>query len=261
MDNRHDRYRFEQFVNDRETSLLKKYQDLHVGERRLPALIRYELITSLFGHLPGAMGLFLRHHFYPMLFGKIGKKVVFGHHVMLRGPKQVQIGNNVIVDDFATISMRGSQNETIRIGNGVLIGRSSQIKARAGSIFIDDFANISSGCLIGSTSEVHIGKHCLFANGCYIGGIQHGFDRTDVPIARQALNSKGGIRIGDDVWLGANVVVNDGVTIGHGAVIGAGSVVTKDIPSNKIAVGVPAKVIKTRQGTSEKCRCVDDVGK
>jgi acetyltransferase-like isoleucine patch superfamily enzyme len=49
----------------------------------------------------------------------------------------------------------------------------------------------------------------------------------------------------DDVWLGARVIVLKGVTIGQGAVIGAGSVVTRDIPPHSVAVGQPARVVKT----------------
>ena len=52
------------------------------------------------------------------------------------------------------------------------------------------------------------------------------------------------IVIGDDVWVGANSVVLPGVTIGSGVVIGAGSVVTRDIPPNVLACGVPCKVIR-----------------
>jgi acetyltransferase-like isoleucine patch superfamily enzyme len=58
--------------------------------------------------------------------------------------------------------------------------------------------------------------------------------------------TKGGIRVGDDAWLGFGVVVLDGVSIGKGAVIGAGAVVTSDIPDNAIACGVPAKVVRAR---------------
>jgi maltose O-acetyltransferase len=53
------------------------------------------------------------------------------------------------------------------------------------------------------------------------------------------------VTIGDDVWLGGNVVVCPGVTIGNGSVIGAGSVVTKDIPAGVLAAGNPARVIRT----------------
>lgn len=53
------------------------------------------------------------------------------------------------------------------------------------------------------------------------------------------------VNIGNDVWIGANVVILPGVTIGNNVVIGAGAVVTKDIPDNSLAVGVPARVIKS----------------
>jgi acetyltransferase-like isoleucine patch superfamily enzyme len=52
--------------------------------------------------------------------------------------------------------------------------------------------------------------------------------------------------IGDDVWLGVRVVVTAGVTIGEGCIVGAGAVVTKDLPPNAIAAGVPARVIGER---------------
>ena len=52
------------------------------------------------------------------------------------------------------------------------------------------------------------------------------------------------IRIGNDVWLGANVTILPGVTIGDNVIVGAGAVVTKDIPDNSLALGVPARVVK-----------------
>ena len=52
------------------------------------------------------------------------------------------------------------------------------------------------------------------------------------------------IKIGNNVWIGGNVIVLPGVNIGDNVVIGAGSVVNKDIPSNSMAVGIPCKVIK-----------------
>lgn len=57
--------------------------------------------------------------------------------------------------------------------------------------------------------------------------------------------------IGDRVFLGQNVSVLGGVTIGDGAVIGAGAVVTRDIPANAVAVGIPATVIRVRSGEKQ----------
>ena len=70
-------------------------------------------------------------------------------------------------------------------------------------------------------------------------------------IREQPLVSKGDIVIEDDVWLGYGVIVLNGVHIGSGAVIGAGSVVTRDIPPNAIAMGIPARVVNTRSGVDE----------
>jgi acetyltransferase-like isoleucine patch superfamily enzyme len=71
-------------------------------------------------------------------------------------------------------------------------------------------------------------------------------EEMDAAIMDQGAYSKGPIRIGDHVWIGTGAIILDGVTIGAGAIIGAGAVVTKDIPENAIAAGVPAKVIRLR---------------
>jgi acetyltransferase-like isoleucine patch superfamily enzyme len=61
----------------------------------------------------------------------------------------------------------------------------------------------------------------------------------------QGFSSKGPTRLGDNVWLGANVVVTSGVTIGERCVVGANSVVTADLPPRSIAAGAPARPIGT----------------
>ena len=61
---------------------------------------------------------------------------------------------------------------------------------------------------------------------------------------RQRLGQASKVRIGNDVWIGANVCILPGVTIGNNVIIGAGAVVNRDIPDNTMAVGVPARVIK-----------------
>jgi acetyltransferase-like isoleucine patch superfamily enzyme len=71
-----------------------------------------------------------------------------------------------------------------------------------------------------------------------------------MPIQTQGHVAKS-IEIGDDVWIGANVVVLGGVRIGRGAVIGAGAVVTRDIPEFAIAVGVPARPVGSRLSASD----------
>lgn len=108
--------------------------------------------------------------------------------------------------------------------------------------------------------HVEIGRFCSIADGVIIGAPNHATDllsthpfatksQSDKLFGRPFLKtqklSKSTI-IGNDVWLGVNVVIIEGVTIGTGAVIGAGAVVTKDVPPYAICVGVPAKVIDFR---------------
>lgn len=101
------------------------------------------------------------------------------------------------------------------------------------------FANFN--CIMLDVGKITIGNNVMFATNVSILTAGH-------PLHPEARNSgyEYGIpiTIGDNVWLGGNVVVNPGVTIGNNVVIGAGSVVTKDIPDSVIAVGVPCRVIR-----------------
>ena len=75
----------------------------------------------------------------------------------------------------------------------------------------------------------------------------HNFSRTDIPMNQQGNSPVRPIVIGDDVWIGANVIILPGVSIGTGCVIGAGSVVTKSLPEYSVVAGNPAKIIKNRK--------------
>jgi acetyltransferase-like isoleucine patch superfamily enzyme len=105
------------------------------------------------------------------------------------------------------------------------------------------YANVN--CTILDCAKVIIGKNVLFGPnvGLYTAG-----HPLEVGPRVEGIEFAYPIRIGDNVWLGGNVVVVPGVTIGENAVIGAGSVVTKDIPANCVAVGNPCRVIRQITG-------------
>jgi acetyltransferase-like isoleucine patch superfamily enzyme len=109
------------------------------------------------------------------------------------------------------------------------------------------FLNI--GVMVAAMELVEIGEHCMLANGCFVTDANHRFSDPVTPVPWQGFDTKGPTRIGDNCWLGANVVVTSGVTIGARCVIGANSVVTTDIPPHSIAVGAPARVVRTIQYT------------
>jgi len=89
--------------------------------------------------------------------------------------------------------------------------------------------------------EIHIGDNCMIAPGVVIATAGHPLDPE---LRRKVAQYSKPVRIGKDVWIGANAVILPGVSVGDGSVIGAGSVVTKDIPPGVVAVGNPCRVVK-----------------
>ncbi|MCW8328850.1 sugar O-acetyltransferase [Photobacterium sp. SDRW27] len=97
------------------------------------------------------------------------------------------------------------------------------------------------GCTILDCAPVNIGDNCLLAPGVVIATAGHPLDPVERASGEEFAKA---ITIGNDVWFGANVTVCPGVTIGDNVVVGAGSVVAKDLPSNTVCVGSPAKPIR-----------------
>lgn len=105
---------------------------------------------------------------------------------------------------------------------------------------------INRGVYITARANITIGDNVLIGPGVIINSGMHNYMRKDVLIRDQGHKVEP-IVIGNDVWIGANAVIMPGVNIADGAVIGAGAVVTRSIMPYEIALGVPAKVVGTRQ--------------
>lgn len=95
-------------------------------------------------------------------------------------------------------------------------------------------------------TEIIIGENCLISFDVVIRTDTHIFDDVSKPIIEQGNRAKS-IYIGNNVWIGHGVYVMPGIHIGDNSIIGTRAVVTRDIPPNSVAVGIPAKVIKKRQ--------------
>ncbi len=229
-------------VMRQQKSPIKKYMDITIGTNSFGKLLKYECLMFLFGSTPGMLGYGARQFFFKKLFKSAGKGLVIGRNLTLQHSYKISFGNQCVIDEYCKLSAQGDEHSAITLGNEVLLGRGTTLATRNGKIEIGDFCNIGSQCRLGTTTQLKLGKHVLLAANCYIGGAQHRFDRLDIPIMRQGYDSKGGVTIEDDVWIGAGVIVLDGVHIGTGSVIGAGSVVTKSMPPYAIARGIPAQV-------------------
>ena len=242
---RGDKTEFQAKLASSGESALGKYRNIAVGQS---GLFRYELACWFLSPMPGALGYLMRSKLYPKLLGSSGRGLVIGRNVCLRHPGRIQLGGGVILDDNCVLDAKGDSEQGIMLGGGVILGRNTILSCKGGGIEIGENTNISANCLLLSETQLSIGKNVLVAGMTYIvAGGNHGIERTDIPIIQQPCTSRGGVSIGDNCWLGANVTVLDGVTIGRDSIIGAGAVVTESIPEFAIAVGIPARVVRMRK--------------
>jgi acetyltransferase-like isoleucine patch superfamily enzyme len=132
-----------------------------------------------------------------------------------------------------------------RLGRGVKICPTAFFKYPE-MIQIGDHTFINHLCSVWASpgGSITIGSNVLFGPGAAVISSNHAFARDS--LIRSQPGQDAPITIGDDVWLGAHVVVTAGVSIGDGVVVGAGAVVTSDLPPMSICAGVPARVIGYR---------------
>lgn len=139
-------------------------------------------------------------------------------------------------------------HRAIRIGDGAALDRGTVLlvtgnPSGAEKIIIGHHAYINRSTIIDASERIEIGAKCMIGPFCYITDHDHAFGGGVDLGSGEFLAAP--TRLGERCWLGAHVTVLKGVIIGEGSVVGAGSVVTKSLPANVVAVGNPARVIKT----------------
>lgn len=137
--------------------------------------------------------------------------------------------------NFAARRFLKKSGKHISIGFGSRINKNTELGENSG---------IGRNCEI--MSGVTIGDNVMIGPDVYMCTETHNFSDTSVPMCTQGFKDRKPIIIEDDVWIGARVIILPGVTVGTGAVIGAGAVVSRSVPPYSVAVGNPAKPIKSR---------------
>jgi len=161
----------------------------------------------------------------------------------LRGHDVAMGGLVLLARDVELVAPRGRGR--LVIGPWTWIGSGSAVRAHGGRITLGPKVVLGADVTVNAMLDVAIGEGSLLADDVLVIDFDHRTDRVDVPIRAQGTVSSP-VRIGDDVWIGRGATVVRGVDVGTGCVVGAGAVVTRDLPPFSVAVGAPARVVRSR---------------
>ena len=160
---------------------------------------------------------------------KAGKSLILedGVHINALSENGIEVGDNVTIGKYAILTCTGviaNKGVGIRIGNNSAIGTQS---------------------FLGGQGGITIGNDVIMGPQVKIFSENHVYENPEVLIRKQG-ESRKGVVIGDNCWIGAGVTILDGVSISKGSIVAAGAVVTQSLPENSFAAGVPARVIRSR---------------
>lgn len=180
---------------------------------------------------------------------RLRSNIFLGSGTNIVGRKSLTMGRGCSIANGVTIN--AISRSGVIFGDRVTVDRDASLLATAVIRSIGEGISVGSDTSIGAFNIIHggggvtIGRDTLLGPFVAVYSENHNYKDPEVPIRKQG-QSRGPVRIGNDVWIGAHAVVLAGVIIGDGAIVAAGAVVTKDVPDGKVVAGVPAKVIGNR---------------
>lgn len=183
----------------------------------------------------------LRHILFVLQQRRAGNRVSFAAYV--KGYERIELGRGCKI--HADASVDASRSPGVRLGDKVTLNRYAYVQGGNGGVRLGDRVEVNNFCIVNGTGGVDIGDDTLIGPGVRIISYQHGYARG-ATIRSQPVDAKP-IRVGRDVWLGANSIILAGVTVGDGAVVAAGAVVREDVPPYAVVAGVPATIKKYRE--------------
>lgn len=174
----------------------------------------------------------------------IGPGVTLCNASMITFGKGVTLWPGVFVDGLSSDGIQFGDNVTI--GDFSIVRATSVLSSLGVGCRIGDNSAIGAFSFVGAAGGVRIGRDVIMGQSITFHSENHNFANLDRLIRDQGTTHRG-IVIEDDCWVGAKATFLDGAHVGKGCVIGAGAVVRGYIPDYSIAVGVPARVIKSRR--------------
>lgn len=178
----------------------------------------------------------------PLGFISEGATLIFPSNIHFLPGSMVMSGANLIC---ASMPPYLEPSGTIEIGDHSIIRENAVLQTYGGRIRIGRGCTVNPFCLIQGNGGVDIGDNVLIASHVCMYSANHVFSDSGRSIREQG-ETRLGIKIGNDVWIGGGAIILDGVSIGDGAVIAAGAVVNRNVPSLTVVGGVPGRTISSR---------------
>lgn len=175
------------------------------------------------------------------------KKVFLGSSCVILNKRNFQFGKNVTIEKSTELD--GYALKKIVFGNNVKIGAYSKLLSTSHlatygeGLIMGNNSAIGDFTHFGATGGIQIGNDVIMGSYISFHSENHNFEDSSKLIREQGVNSRG-IKIGNNVWVGAKVTFLDGSSVGNNCVVAAGAVVSKVFPDNVVIGGVPAKVLK-----------------
>jgi acetyltransferase-like isoleucine patch superfamily enzyme len=178
-------------------------------------------------------------------FRAAGPKSGVSWRSRIRGARRIALGPGTDVQGRAELdAVRGGKG-TITLGARCRIDSGAMVIAQGGNIVLGDDCSVNAYAVLYGHGGLTIGSDVRIAAHVVIIPANHVFQSKATPIRAQG-ETRLGISVGDDVWIGAGAIILDGVAVGKGSVIGAGAVVTCDVPPGAVVAGNPARPIRLR---------------
>ncbi len=133
----------------------------------------------------------------------------------------------------------------IELGRFVWLGDGTKLRCHEGRVEIGAKTVIGQECTVSAYKSVKIGEQCVIADRAMFIDFDHGVVETERPIRLQGIYKRD-VEVGSNVWIGYGACILRGVRVGDNAIVGTNSVVTKDVPSNAVVAGIPARIIRMR---------------
>ncbi|MEA2169361.1 MAG: hypothetical protein QOF76_2661 [Solirubrobacteraceae bacterium] len=141
------------------------------------------------------------------------------------------------------------KNAVVRLGRWSWIGHDCKIRVHEGEFELGAKSVMGQECTVSTFQHIAIGRECVIADRVMFIDFDHGVVETDRPVREQGIYKRD-VNVGHNVWIGYGACFLRGTTTGDNAVIGTSTVVSRDVPANAVAAGVPVRVVRMRDKPS-----------